>query len=198
MTGCVTGDTVLFGGFINLPEGEEKWAKELYKAVVEEELGDKADEFLKLYPADENVTETVAQIAIDNANAQYAYAIAQKDANDSENKSYQWYFSRSVPDKDPETEKMWGAFHTGDVGYWLNYFSTTSERPWTDADYELGDLMSDYLVNFAKTGDPNGKGLPEWKAADGSISYMHLDEDSEFEELDEKKTEFWLDYYAGK
>ncbi len=196
MTGCVTGDTVLFGGFINLPEGEEKWAKELYKAVVEEELGDKADEFLKLYPADENVTETVAQIAIDNANVQCAYAIAQKDANDSENKSYQWYFSRSVPDKDPETEKMWGSFHTGDVGYWLNYFSTTSERPWTDADYKLGDLMSDYLINFAKTGDPNGEGLPEWKAADESISYMHLDEDSEFEELDEKKTEFWLDYYV--
>jgi para-nitrobenzyl esterase len=27
-------------------------------------------------------------------------------------------------------------------------------------------VISDYWVNFVKTGSPNGKGLPEWPAAD--------------------------------
>ena len=32
--------------------------------------------------------------------------------------------------------------------------------------------MSNYLVNFAKTGNSNGKGLPKWNAYDGgNISF---------------------------
>jgi para-nitrobenzyl esterase len=27
---------------------------------------------------------------------------------------------------------------------------------------KLADTMSSYWANFARTGDPNGKGLPEW------------------------------------
>jgi para-nitrobenzyl esterase len=30
------------------------------------------------------------------------------------------------------------------------------------ADKEVARMMNSYWVNFAKTGNPNGKGLPEW------------------------------------
>jgi para-nitrobenzyl esterase len=34
--------------------------------------------------------------------------------------------------------------------------------PPTPGDKEVARMMNAYWVNFAKTGDPNGKGLPKW------------------------------------
>jgi len=38
----------------------------------------------------------------------------------------------------------------------------SKKLPWRPEDYELSEQMGSYWTNFAKTGNPNGAGLPPW------------------------------------
>ena len=70
---------------------------------------------------------------------------------------YCWYFERQLPGDDN------GAWHSSDLWYWFGTLGNCW-RPMEDADAKLSDQMTDYLCRFAKTGSPNGAGLPEWTA----------------------------------
>ena len=76
---------------------------------------------------------------------------------------FAYRFTRIVP---AEGEyKKFKAFHTGEVPYSFNNLGFV-KRPWLASDHQLANNMSDYWVNFVKSGNPNGKGLPEWPAFD--------------------------------
>jgi para-nitrobenzyl esterase len=72
---------------------------------------------------------------------------------------YMW--SHALPG--PDVGK-YGAFHTSEVQYAMNTLYM-SERPFTDGDRRIADVVSTYWANFAKAGDPNGAGLPRWLAS---------------------------------
>lgn len=69
---------------------------------------------------------------------------------------YAGHISRQLPGDDR------GAFHSADLWYWFDTLQN-SWRPNTAWDHALAKDMSTYLTNFARTGCPNGPGLPEWK-----------------------------------
>ena len=52
--------------------------------------------------------------------------------------------------------------HSSDLRYMFGTLDR-SWRPYKQRDYEASGQMMDYLVNFARTGDPNGPGLPLWR-----------------------------------
>lgn len=68
---------------------------------------------------------------------------------------------------------MKGAFHSAELWY---MFGTLGKcwHPMTAADHELSERMVGYWTNFARTGNPNGEGLPPWKPCTRADSHVQV------------------------
>ena len=75
-----------------------------------------------------------------------------------QNGAYLYYFDLNAPGDDNR------AFHSSDLRYAFGTLDL-SWRPYGARDYEASEQLVTYLANFAKSGDPNGAGLPVWEKA---------------------------------
>jgi para-nitrobenzyl esterase len=67
-----------------------------------------------------------------------------------------------------------GAVHSAEIEYAMGNLSTNKAYDWTPDDYAVSKTMQEYFVNFIKTGNPNGKGLPKWPAVSEG-SFLRID-----------------------
>jgi para-nitrobenzyl esterase len=76
--------------------------------------------------------------------------------------TWQYEFDRAIPPKPT-------VVHSSELPYVFdNLWDHGSQAgQYEDADRRLAGAMQAYWTNFAKTGDPNGPGLPEWPRYDG-------------------------------
>ena len=94
-------------------------------------------------------------------------------AEQSSKPAYAYLFTRQLPGDDN------GAWHSSDLWYVFHAFRH-SWRPFTPGDEALSLKMVDYYTNFAKSGDPNGKGGGEWTPNTPDVpKFMLLDADEE-------------------
>jgi para-nitrobenzyl esterase len=143
-------------GFVNAKSKEELFSL----------FGEMKEEAQKVY--DPNGTTEFAEI-LTMVNTDKVWAEPARFTADAfttkGQKAYIYLFSY-VPEPMKKFMK-YGAGHASEIAYVFNNLNTrrgiTTTTPQDEA---MGKLMNTYWANFAKTGNPNGAGLPQWNQYD--------------------------------
>ena len=136
---------------------------EAYKQQLQKQFGANADKVLQYYPATNDVIAAASQdnLSRDGFFGVQGYAWANAQLLKGKSNVFVYNFNRKLPSYSAASN--FGAFHTGEVPYVFNNLKTVN-RPWEAIDIQLADQVSNYWVNFVKTGNPNGTNLTIWPA----------------------------------
>lgn len=130
------------------------------REALRSNYGGMADRAIELYPAstDEEAAAIVDQWQTDTTFACPSRFIAERVAGASTDVFF-YLFSRSAPG--PGGERL-GAYHGAETAYVMDNLALEPWVPRDAVDQQLADAMSDYWVQFAASGNPNGGENPIW------------------------------------
>ena len=166
--------------------GKDRPTAKSFPEQLRTRYGAAADALLKVYPAgsDEEALESASALAGDTFLAYATWKWTDVHGRTAGVPVYRYSFDRKIPvapdtkvEGKPATAADVGARHAGEIEYVFGALDSVPKVTWEDADRRLSDLMMTCWSNFARSGDPNGKGVPEWPRYDAKDGFavMHLD-----------------------
>jgi para-nitrobenzyl esterase len=144
---------------------------------------DHSEEAIKLYPAsnDAEAKRAAEELSRDRGvgSAMWEWLELQRKTGGATTYRYEFDRPRPSPLGSTGTDRQPRAYHSAEIEYVFSMLPHGS-TPWPEEDRALAALMSAYWANFAKTGDPNGPGLPQWPAynSESGAEVMHFNAES--------------------
>lgn len=159
-----------------------------YTKAVQRLYGDKAAEALKAYaPAtDADVVQVATELAGDRFIGFSTWKWTDLQSKTGGKPVYRYFYARPRPAMVPEMGNATaglaggvvrnadasaprqappkGAVHSAEIEYAMGNLSGNKVYAWTPDDEKVSKTMQAFFVNFIKTGNPNGTGLPTWTA----------------------------------
>ena len=176
-----------------------KATAENYEELLAEDLGDYASDMAKVVPPDSPqrdqhfIVDAMgdAKGALNQAYSaiwfSYSHYLWNNYMVKQGKPAYEYYFTK--------TNNSLSNYHAGEIPY---AYGNLWRHPglYNEDDYKLSDIMQQYFVNFAKTGDPNGEGLPKWEARTvGNNQLLQLDTEIKMTEDPNEKLYDIIDKY---
>jgi len=160
-----------------------------YEQKVRAYFMEYADDVLKIYAptTDAEAKDMWAQI-YGAVFFNYSHYCLNRLAAENGIPVWEYYFSRH--------NGRLGPWHSGEMIYVYGNLPKGS-RLFNETDYALEKNITGYVLNFMKTGDPNGDGLPAWETNTGSTRLMEFGDRTEM--IDEKYLALYevMDRMAG-
>lgn len=167
--------------------GRELPTVENYRAALERLYPGKADRIFSLYPAsnEAEVVDAARALASDRFISHSTWRWIDAVTRAGGSPTFYYLYAHPRPPMRPEMGNAEaglaggvirnppaappaprsgrrGAVHSAEIEYALGNLASNKVYAWSEDDYKVSALMQQYFVNFIKTGDPNGKGLPAW------------------------------------
>jgi para-nitrobenzyl esterase len=129
---------------------------------VKKRYGKFADTLLIAYPVGENeIPKTARDLARDAAFGWHTWSWARLQSQTGKSKVFYYYFDQHPDNPAGSPNAGYGSPHGQDVAYVFQHLDTSNPQT-TKSDVEISEAMGIYWTNFAKYGDPNGEGVPDW------------------------------------